>query len=304
MDMRHASLLIEIARCGSFAEVARDRGIDPSWVSRTVAAVEEELGFRIFQRSTRRVALTEVGDVYLRQVHSAIDALDRARDDALSLTRGPLGTLRLTSTVAFGQKVIVPLLPRFRQDFPNVDVELILSDVNLDLVTERIDLAIRLAPAVFGDLVAAKLQDTRYRVCASPEYLNRHGRPQHPSDLSQRDCLRFPLPGYRSLWLFRDAGGGIEKVEVSGSMVASGALALQALTLAGMGPALLANWLVDDDIAKGGLVDLFPDRWVTATSFETAIWMLYPSRSFLPKKVRAMIDFLKAEAMASWRQWA
>ena len=303
MDMRHASLLIEIARCGSFAEVARDREVDPSWVSRTVAAVEDELGFRIFQRSTRRVVLTEAGDVYLRQVQSSVVALDRARDDALSLTKGPLGTLRMTSTVAFGQKVIVPLLPRFRLEFPNVDIELVLSDVNLDLVSERIDLAIRLGPAVFGDVVAAKLQDTRYRVCASPDYVDKHGRLQHPSDLSQRDCLRFLLPGFRSLWLFRDPDGGIEKVEVKGGVMASGALALHALTLAGMGPALLANWLVDDDIAAGRLVDLFPDCRVTATSFETAIWMLYPSRSFLPKKVRAMIDFLKAEATSNWRQW-
>lgn len=303
MDAEHAALLAEIARCGSFAEVARDRAVDPSWVSRTVAAIEAELGFRIFQRSTRRVALTEAGDAYLRDALPAIEALERARDDALSLARGPLGTLRLTTTVAFGQKVIVPMLPAFRRAFPSVKVDLVLSDGNLDLIAERIDLAVRLGPEVFGDLVAARLHDTRYRVCASPDYIARHGRPARPAELSQRDCLRFALPGFRSHWLFRDDRGDIEKVAVDGSLTASGALALHALAVAGMGPALLANWLVDDDLAQGRLVDLFPDLRVAATSFETAIWVLYPSRSFLPEKVRAMVDFLRGEATTRWRRW-
>jgi DNA-binding transcriptional LysR family regulator len=303
MDIRDANLLMGIAQRGSFAEVARDREVDPSWISRTVASIEEELGFRIFQRTTRRVVLTEAGDIYLRRARTIVDELDQARDEALSVTRGPVGALRVTAPVAFGQQIIVPLLPRFKADFPNVKIELVLSDTRLDLVTERLDLAIRLGPGVAGDLVVSKLQDTRYRVCASPEYLDRYGWPPTPAELSQRDCLRFSLPGFRSRWLFRGVSSEVEEVEVGGSIVVSGGLALHSLALVGMGPALLANWLIDDDLAKGRLVDLFPDKEVTATTFETAVWILYPSRSFLPRKVRAMIDFLKAEAAATWSQW-
>jgi DNA-binding transcriptional LysR family regulator len=302
MDVRDANLLMEIAERGSFAEVARDREVDPSWISRTVASIEEELGFRIFQRTTRRVVLTEAGDIYLRRARTIVDELDQARDEALAVTRGPVGALRVTAPVAFGQQIIVPLLPRFKANFPNVKIELVLSDTNLDLVAERLDLAIRLGPGVAGNLVVSKLQDTRYRVCASPEYVDRYGWPSTPAELSQRDCLRLSLPGFRSCWLFRGVNSGVEEVEVGGSIVASGGLALHSLALAGMGPALLANWLIDDDLAKGRLVDLFPDKEVTATTFETAVWILYPSRSFLPRKVRAMIDFLKAEA-ATWSQW-
>ncbi|MCA8931697.1 MAG: substrate binding domain-containing protein, partial [Rhodospirillaceae bacterium] len=151
----------------------------------------------------------------------------------------------------------------------------------------------RLGTRVAGDVVAAKLADTAYRVCASPDYLAREGRPERPEDLAECDCLRFALPGFRARWLFADLAGGTVDVPVKGSIQVSGALALRTLALAGMGPSLLADWLVDADIADGRLVDLFPSHRVTATSFETAVWLIYPSRAYLPQKVRAMIDFLR-----------
>ena len=294
MDIDDARLLAEIAHRGSFADAARDRDVGPSSISRIVSALETELGFRIFQRTTRRVTLTEAGEIYLRRIGSAVDDFESARDDALAVSVGPVGRLRMTATVAFGQKVVVPIVPLFKARYPRVDLELVFSDANLDLVTERIDLAVRHGAQLTGDLVVTKLRDTTYRVCASPAYLERAGRPRAPRDLSERECLRFALPGFRSRWLFRIAGSEAFEVPVRGGLVASGALAMHGLTLAGMGPALLADWLVDEDLAAGRLIDLFPEFQVTATTFETAVWLLYPSRSFLPLKVRAMIDFLKA----------
>jgi DNA-binding transcriptional LysR family regulator len=304
MEIENARLLTEIAHRGSFAEVARDRSVDLSSVSRTVSAIESELGFRIFQRTTRRVVLTEAGEIYLRRIEAIVEDFDSARDDALAVSAGPAGRLRMTATVAFGQKIIVRLIPRFRETYPAVDLDLILSDANLDLVTDGVDLAVRLGAQMSGDLVVTRLRDTTYRVCASPSYLARAGRPNSPRELSGRDCLRFALPGFRTRWLFRKAGQERREtdheafqeafeVPVQGSVVVSGALALHELALAGMGPTLLGDWLVDEDIAAGRLVDLFPDYQVTATTFETAVWLIYPSRSFLPLKVRAMIDFLK-----------
>src|SRR5580658_5183154 len=293
MDAGQARLLIDIAQRGSFAEVARERSVDPSWVSRMIASLETELGFRLFQRTTRRVALTEAGELYLRRIEAIADEFDQARDEALAVATGPVGVLRMTTTVAFGEKVVVPLLPRFRAAFPRVALDIALSDINLDLIGDRIDLAIRLGAGVTGDLVVSKLMDTRYYVCASPAYLHRDGRPQTPEDLARSDCLLFALPGFRSRWTFRNAEGVLTEVPVMGGIVVSGALALRTLALAGAGPALLADWLVGEDIASGRLVDLFPDHQVTATTFETAVWLLYPSRSFLPQKVRAMIDFLR-----------
>jgi len=296
MNLDNARLLTEMLHRGSFAEVARDRGVDPSWISRAIAAAESELGFRVFQRTTRRVTLTEAGEIYLRRIEALVDEFDQARDDALAVSAGPVGRLRMTTTVAFGQRVIVPLISRFRAAYPELELEVVLSDTNLDLVAERIDLAVRLGAQVSGDFVVTKLRDTTYRVCASPEYLERVGSPAAPADLSERDCLRFALPGFRNRWHFRKDEGEAFEVPIGGSVVMSGALALRDLALAGMGPALLADWLVDEDIAAGRLCDLFPSHQVTATTFETAVWLIYPSRSFLPRKVRAMTDFLKGEA--------
>lgn len=294
MDTETLQLLIDVHNRGSFAQVARERDLDPSRISRAVAAVEAELGIRLFQRSTRRVFATEAGELYLRRLAVIAEDLERARDDAQSISEGPVGLLRLTTTVAFGQQVIVPLLPEFRRTHPRVEIDLVLSDANLDLVRDRIDLAVRLGAGVSGDLVVTKLRDTVYRVCAAPEHLRIHGRPRHPADLSSRDCLRFNLPGFRDRWIFAEGDGAeTTEVRVHGGIVASGALALRSLALAGLGPALLGDWLVDEDIAAGRLVDLFPAHRVTATSFDTAVWLLYPSRSFLPRKVRAMIDFLR-----------
>jgi DNA-binding transcriptional LysR family regulator len=295
METSHIRLLLAIVRRGSFAAAARELGIDPSWISRTIAAIEGELGFRLFQRTSRRVALTEAGERYVRRIEAVVDEFDRARDEAVAISAGPVGVLRMTATVSFAEKVVVPLLPRFRVKFPKVELDLVLSDTNLDLIADRIDLAIRLGTGVTGDLVVSKLMDTRYRVCASPDYLAREGRPRIPEDIADRSCLLFALPGFRSRWTFRSSTGSTSEIPVRGSIIASGALALRTLALAGMGPVLLADWLVGDDIVDGRLVDLFPKHHVTATTFETAVWLLYPSRSFLPGKVRAMIDFLRAE---------
>lgn len=295
MEIKDLRLLVDVAQLGSFAEVARQRNLDPSWVSRSVANLETELGFRVFQRSTRSVAPTESGTIYIRRVESLIGELEQAKEDALAVSTELGGTLRMTATIAFGQEILLPLLPKFRTLFPRLALDLVLSDESLDLVANRIDLAVRLASEVSGDLVVTKLARTVYRVCASPSYLATHGIPNVPAALSNGSVLRVDLPGFRSRWMFRDKGGRVEEVVIGGDILVSGALALHALTLAGLGPALLANWLVDEDIRQGRLIDLFPKLEVTATSFETAMWLVYPSRSFLPRKVRTMVDFLKME---------
>lgn len=294
MDIDSLSLLLSVARRGSFAATAKERGADPSAVSRSIAAIEAELGVRLFQRSTRRLNLTEAGEVYLARIEPLMDELAGAAAEARSLSTEPSGRLRLTASVTFGQMVVLPLLKPFRQRYPMVSIDGIFTDANLDLVAERIDLAIRLAPAADGDLVATKLMDTRYRVVASPDYLASGPPLECPSDLSAHSCLLFDLPGFRSHWQFRDAAGAIESVAIHGDITLSPAGSLRDAALAGLGPALLPDWLVGADVTGGRLVDLFPVHAAAATSFDTAAWLLYPSRAFLPDKVRVMIDFLRA----------
>ncbi len=296
MDVETLRILLEVARRGSFAAVARDRNLDPSSISRIVSSTEGSLGFRVFQRTTRRLKLTIEGERYLSRIASVVNELDRARDEALAVNQSPTGTLRLTTSVAFGQVWLVPLLPRFRSRFPQLRLELQLSDTNLDLVSERIDLAIRLAPRITADLERIKLFNTCYRVCASSDYLRDAAALKKPDDLENHRCLLFDLPDFRSIWKFRSPTEGRQDISVDGDIIISNALSLRDCALAGLGPALLADWLIDDDLAACRLQDVFPTYDVTATEFRTAAWMVYPSRRFLPQKVRVMVKFLQEHA--------
>ncbi|MEM0980387.1 MAG: LysR substrate-binding domain-containing protein [Cyanobacteria bacterium P01_H01_bin.58] len=293
MDLAALQIYVEVVRQGSFAAVARDLNVDPSSISRTIAGLEKELGIRLFQRTTRRLSPTEAGVAYCGRIEPLVEEMQQAITIAKDFAGTPKGTLRVTTSVSFGQKCIVPLLPQFQRQYPELTVDLLLTDAVVDLLAERIDVAIRLGLLEDSTLIAQRLMQTHYRVCASPEYLQHFGHPQHPNEITQHRCLLFPLSGFRSRWIFQDSEGMTDDVPVQGNTVISNAVALQQCAIAGMGLALLPHWLVDGDLQAGSLVNVFPIYAVTATTFNTAAWFVYPSRSYLPIKVRAFIDFLK-----------
>jgi len=293
MEIETLKTVALVAQQGSFAAAARVLNVDPSSVSRAVANAEAALGLRLFQRTTRTLTITEEGELYLRRIAPVLDELDAAREAATQAQRRPTGTLRMTASVAFAQECVVPLLAAFHAQYPEVSVELLPTDANLDVAANGIDLAIRLAAEPKGDLIATRLMRTRYRVCAAPAYLKTAPPLSHPADLADHLCLRFALPEYRTRWRFRAEGDAPFDVPVSGKTVIASALGLRRAALDGLGPVLLADWLVREDLAAGRLVDLFPGYDCTATAFETGAWALYPSRAYLPRKVRVMIDFLR-----------
>ncbi len=295
MDIQQLRVFVAIVRLGSFAAAGRQLDLAPSVVTRLVASLESELGVRLMQRSTRKLSLTDAGVGYFEQVRGLLDGLDHAGDEARNTSGGVRGTVRITTSVAYGQTVIVPLLPALHERHSELEIDLLLTDAVVDMVADRVDLALRLGPVVNTSLVGGPLHNVRYRVVASPAYLLRHGRPRVPADLAACDCLRFPLPGFRTQWKFRSANSALQTVDVKGWLVLSTALALHRASLDGLGPALLADWLVGRDIACGSLIDLFPDQEVTATDFESKVWLLYASRAHLPRRVREVIGFLKEQ---------
>lgn len=298
MNLRQLRTLVEVARLGSFAAAARRLDAEPSQVTRAVAAVEAELGARLLHRTSRRVTLTEAGAGYLERIGPLLTQLEAAADELHSATGELRGTVRLTAAVSYGQLVVMPLLARLHERHPALQLDLQFSDAVVDLLGDQVDLALRMGPQQDGSLVGLPLAPVHYRVCASPAYLARHGRPRVPADLAACDCLRFSLPGFRDEWLFRPRGvadAAVEAVAISGWMTATSALALHRAALDGLGPALLANWIVDADLAAGRLVDLMPGHEATATAFDSAVWLLYPSRAHLPRRVRVVADFLKDE---------
>ena len=293
MDTDLLKTVVLVAQQGSFAAAARVLNVDSSSVSRTVASVEAQLGLRIFQRTTRTLTITEEGELYLARVAPLIDEFEHAREAATQTLRGPSGTLKMTASVAFTHECIVPHLGDFHRQNPDVQVELLPSDAMVDIAANGIDLAIRLAPAPKGDLISTRLLRTRYRVCAAPGYVDSHPPITDPRDLADHDCLRFALPEFRTRWRFRRDDGQPVSAPIGGKIIIGNALSLRRAAVDGLGPVLLADWLVGRDLSDGRLIDLFPDYECTATEFDTGAWALYPSRSFLPRKVRAMIDFLR-----------
>ena len=291
MDVQALRLLIDVAHAGSFAAVARARGVEASSISRSVAAIEHELGLRLLQRTTRAMSLTDAGQAYLAAIAPAVEAIEAAGEDPAGTD--PSGSLRITASAAFGEVLLAPLLPAFREAYPRLRLDLVLSDANLDLVAERIDIALRLAPSHRADVIGVRLFRTRYRVVASPGWLALHGAPRHPRELAALGCVVSAVPAFRARWLFRQ-GGCTEEVSVQGHIISSNAMLLRAAARAGLGPALLADWLVADDLADGQLIDLFTGHDVAASGLETFAWLLYPSRQHLPPRLRAAIGFLRA----------
>jgi DNA-binding transcriptional LysR family regulator len=293
MDTHLLRTFVDVMRRGSFASVARDRNVDPSSVSRSIAALEDELGVRLFQRTTRTLAPTEAASAYFDRVAPMVDELERAALAAADSGDVPRGTLRITAAVTFAQVNLVPLLPELARRYPSLGFELVLTDKLLDLVEERIDVGVRLGRLADSSLVAHRLCDMVYVVCASPAYLRRAGHPRTPHDLERHECLRYPVQGYGARWRFRRGDEAPFEVPVRGRVVATNGVALRQCAVAGMGVLMLPRWNVADELRSGALVELLGDWSATASEFDTAAWMLWPSRSYLPRKVRVLADFLK-----------
>ncbi|KPF65676.1 hypothetical protein IP88_13315, partial [alpha proteobacterium AAP81b] len=237
--------------------------------------------------------LTDAGSRYLARVAPLLDELAAARDaaageDSLS------GRLRLTASVAYGTERLVPLLPAFAARFPALRLDLLMSDANLDLVGDHIDLAIRLGPAIPNGMIGVELHDVRYAVYASPDWIAAHDRPATPGDLAGHNCLLWSAPQARREWQFLCPAGTAHSVTVDGTLALSNPLALRGAARAGLGPVLLPAWLVADDLAIGRLVDLLPGWRATTAHFGSGAWLIYPSRAWLPARTRATIDFLRA----------
>lgn len=292
MNLTAIRLFLDAAQLGGFAPAARRNHCDPSSVSRAIAGLEAALGVRLFQRSTRTLALTEAGARFRARMAPLAaemqDAITEARDDRAA----PAGLLRIGASVAFGVVRLTPLLAKFRARFPEITLDLRLGDAPVDLIGEGLDLAIRHGSRPAGG-VAARLAEVRYRVCASPDYLARAGGPKTPEELGDHPCLTVDLPGFRSRWRFRDPSGAVTEAEITPALTVTSPLALLEAARHGLGPTLLADWLSADDRGRGGLIDLFPAHDATATDFDSALWALTPDRAYRPQRVTLFLAALR-----------
>lgn len=282
----------------SFVKAAERLDLSTTAVSRYVAELEAHLHTRLLQRTTRRISLTETGRAFHERCVQILAELDEAEREAAREAVEPRGTLRLTSSINFGTHQVTPAIALFLARHPHVKIDVSLSDRIVDIIEEGFDLAIRIGGPGAPNLVARKLGETRFVLCASPDYIARHGAPGSPEDLARHNCLTYEY-ALRDAWTFRDAAGRERSVRVAGSLNSNNGDLNAAAAAQGVGIALEPDFIVGSELKRGKLVPVLE-------SFEAPalpIYAVYPSRRFLPAKVRAFVDFL-VERFAGTKDWA
>lgn len=280
---------VQVVEDGGFTAAARSLRVSPSAVSKLVARLEDRLGVRLLQRTTRRLSLTAEGRLFYERCRELLDEIAAAEELVAGSRLRPRGILRVGVSHGFGMRCLVPLVPLFAERYPEIVLELAFADRRVDLVAEGLDLAIRLGSVQDESLVARRLGEHGRIVCAAPAYLARHGTPRRPEDLLAHNCILFDQPEHLNQWPFRRPDGSIERVRVRGMARSDSGDALYQLLLNGFGIAWAADFLARDDLAAGRLVPLLEPFRV---DLRTAVHAVYPQRRHLPAKVRTLIDFL------------
>lgn len=287
--MQSMEIFRRVTEAGSFSAVARETSMSQSTVSKHVAALEQRLGTKLLNRSTRSLNLTEAGTEYY---HYCVRILNDFQEAEASIGRGrikPTGTLRLSSTLPFGKKFIIPLLGDFLKQYPDIEIDYLMEDRHVDLVKEGVDVAIRVGPLADSSLVARKIGTSRRMVVASPEYLIKHGFPKTPADLKSHQCLLYSLLKSQNEWFFSSTQFGDESVLINGRFKASSNEAICEAALSGLGIATMCEWHVSEHIKKGRLTILLKNYDLTPYDINA----VYPERRYVPEKVKRLIDHLK-----------
>ncbi|NVZ37601.1 LysR family transcriptional regulator [Pseudomonas sp. 21615526] len=285
-------MFVQTVDSKGFSSAARQLGLATSSVTRMIDGLEAELGAVLLNRSTRQVTLSDAGSAYYLKAREILSAMADA--DASVTDRGdaPTGQLRISVPVAFGRRLISPHIGAFLQRYPDLELDMTLSDDIVDLLGERIDLSIRLGTAATMDGVVSRAIGTfRRKVVASPEYLDVRGFPKQPTDLLQHDCMRFSYGPQQQVWTFQEDSGEV-RVSVDGRFKSNNAEVLREVALAGGGVALLPDWLVSEDIESGRLTSLFESFVVNPNSASSAISALYLPNYRGSRRVNAFIEFL------------
>lgn len=282
------AVFVTAIEAGGFSAAARQLGQTPSAVSKHVARLEDRLGARLVNRTTRRLSLTAEGEAYFGRAQRILADIDEAEQAVVQSSGAPQGELRINSGVAFGQSQLVPLLPAFLDRYPQLRIKLTLNDRIVDLVEEGDDVGIRIADPGDSSLIGRKLADNRRILCASPDYIARHGRPMVPADLAGHRCLIPNFATTLSHWEFEGPERPV-RIHVSGIIEANNADALYRLALAGMGIIRFAEFLVGADVRAGRLIPLLQEFDRGDSPPITAV---YPHKKHLSPRVRALVDFL------------
>lgn len=278
-----------VVDAGSFVKAAEALGLSKAAMSRHVGELETRLGVRLLQRTTRRLSLTEEGQVFYARSKELLAGVDEAEAEITSRSGAASGLLRINAPFTFGILHLAPLWGVFRSQYPQVALDVTLADRVVDLVDEGYDVAIRIATLPSSTLISKRLASTRMVLCASPQYLAAHGTPQHPAELAAHAVISYSYLATRDEWHFAGPQGPVS-VKTQPCIHTNNGDTCRAAALAHQGIILQPDFLVGRDLASGTLVELMP----AFRALELGIYAVYPTRKHVPPKVRALIDFLAA----------
>ncbi|MGM0593435.1 MAG: LysR family transcriptional regulator [Pseudomonadota bacterium] len=279
---------VRVVECGGITPAAERMGLAKSAVSRRLAELESRLGVKLLQRTTRRISLTEDGRHFYERSRVILEELEEAEGSLSSEQQRVHGMLRVAAPLSFTVRHLTPLINAFMQRYPEVQLELDVEDRSINLLKEGVDLAIRIGKLDDSSLVARRLAPVRAVLCASPDYLARHGEPQAPRQLAEHAGLTYGHLSEQRQWTLYDSAGTAHSIRPKTRMrVNNGDVILEA-ALAGLGLAVMPTFICYRELAAGRLRQVLPDYHAEAS----AAYALYPSRRHLPLRVRVFIDFL------------
>jgi DNA-binding transcriptional LysR family regulator len=300
--LRAMEYFFSISRTRSFSETARRFGASATSVSRTISDFEDGLKVKLLLRSTRQVILTEAGQEYARQLEGILARVDEARNSITEIRTAPKGTLRVHARTMFGIGVLPPLIAAFRERHPGIHVELILSESKADLRREQIDIDFRISPPVEAGLKRRVLFLSERFLVASPTYVAKMPLLAVPTDLAQHQCMVYTLPGDQYVWRFR-SDERTEEIAIKPRHTANNGMVLLALARLGEGIALLDDYTVAQDIARGDLTRLLPVLRVTNTTFEEGMFATILDTTMMPAKIRLFLDFVAEQVGGKARRF-
>lgn len=281
---------VRVVETGSFSAVARELNATQPTVSKQVAWLEKRLGTRLLQRTTRSLSLTEEGRTFAARALAALEAIDEAEAAVGPRRQKPGGHVRIACPVAFGRLHVAPRLRRFLARYPDLSLELVMSDGVANLVEQGLDVAIRVGQLADTTLVARRIGTTRRVTVGAPSYFQRRGEPQAPKDLADHDCIVYTALATGNEWHF-DGKDGPVKVRVSGRLSANNSEAVREGVLSGCGIAVLPTWLFRTELVEGTVRIVLQDYEPVALP----VHAVYPSRRFVPAKVHAVVEFFAEE---------
>ncbi|MDB6176317.1 LysR family transcriptional regulator [Paracoccus sp. Z330] len=292
-DFVTLQLVVNIARMGAIGRGGRPLGLSATNASLRVRELEDDLGVQLFNRTTRKVSLTADGEEFLTYASRIVDTAIEARAALSQKAQAVGGKLRVTASATFGQRHIVPYLPEFFATFPDIKLDLFLSDRVVDIVDDGFSVAFRIGSLAPSSLLARKIDDNPVWLVAAPSYLARHGQPETPQDLARHRCL--PLGAERN-WTFRDPEGQFHEVQPDGPLRVNLGDSLESMALAGLGIARASLWAAGKDIREGRLVPIMPSYKVWP---ETCIWAVRPPEPRLHARTRAFVEFMQTHIRAA-----